>query len=271
MQQGFESVASAGRNFDKYEYYQRAVQSPECDAEFLAQTYWDIRKKEARILREDFCAGFALCCEWIKRHAENHAIGIDLDSEPLDYGRTHYLSLLSPKAQSRMNIIQGNVLDLGHPSADIICALNFSYMVIKSRIVLKEYLTACFRSLKDSGLIFLDCFGGADTQSPNEQETELEGFSYFWDQDTFNPLTNEAQFYIHFKRAGERKRKKVFSYDWRLWSLAELRDLMLEVGFKDTITYWEGTDEDGSGNGIFTPSVKGDDCDAWVAYIVGIK
>ena len=106
---------------------------------------------------------------------------------------------------------------------------------------------------------------------PNEHETEHDDFSYFWDQDTYNPVTHEAMFYIHFKRRGEKKREKVFTYDWRLWGIAELKDILEEVGFSKSLVYWEGTDEDGDGNGEFTVTEEGEDCESWVAYIVGIK
>ena len=35
--------------------------------------------------------------------------------------------------------------------------------------------------------------------------------------------------------------------------LAEMSDLLQEVGFNKPNIYWEGTDEDGEGNGIFNP------------------
>lgn len=260
-----------GPSFDKYEFYQRAVQSPEQDAEFLAQAYWDIRHKEPKVMREDFCAAFALCCAWVQRNPTAKAVGIDLDQEPLNYGREHYLAGLPQEAQERVCVIKGDVLDDGHPQADLICALNFSYMGFKQREDLKAYFASCYRSLPDDGVMIVDCFGGSDTQSPNEHETEYDKFSYFWDQDTFNPLTNEAKFYIHFKRKGERKRTKVFSYDWRLWSLAELKDLFAEAGFSKTVVYWEGTDDEGDGNGVFTPTQVGEDCESWVAYVVAAK
>ena len=45
----------------------------------------------------------------------------------------------------------------------------------------------------------MDCVGGSECYEANEEETDHEddGFSYFWDQDSYNPITNEAQFYIH--------------------------------------------------------------------------
>jgi len=106
---------------------------------------------------------------------------------------------------------------------------------------------------------------------PNEEETEHKGFSYFWDQDSFDPVTNFAEFYIHFKRKGEKKRKKVFSYQWRMWTIPEIRECMEEVGFQKTHVYWEGSDEDGDGNGEFKRVEQGEDCDSWVAYVVAEK
>ena len=155
--------------------------------------------------------------------------------------------------------------------ADIIAALNFSYFGFKKRSELLEYFKASYQALSEQGVLILDCFGGPSCMEPNIHETEFEDFSYYWDQDSYNPLTNEAQFYIHFKRRGEAKREKVFSYDWRLWSLAELQDLAEEAGFNRSHIYWEGTDEDGEGNGEFEKTTSGEICEAWVAYLVAEK
>ena len=257
--------------FDKYEYYLASVQSPDTDAEFIEKTYREINKKKPEVFREDFCAAFALCCSWVKRNQKHKAIGIDLDPEPLAYGREHYLSKLSKDEQSRVNLIEGDVLDKKLPRADVIAALNFSYFIFKKRTQLLDYFKACHHSLKTDGILIMDCFGGPDCMEPNEHETEHDDFSYFWDQDTYNPINHHAQFYIHFKRKGEKKRKKVFSYDWRLWSLAELQDLAEEAGFKKSYIYWEGTDKDGEGNGIFKKSKEGEICGSWVAYMVAKK
>ena len=58
-----------------------------------------------------------------------------------------------------------------------------------------------------------------------------DGFSYFWDQTYYSPVTHFGKFHIHFKRRGEKKRQKVFSYDWRMWGLAEIKDILEEVDF----------------------------------------
>ncbi|MFW7377660.1 MAG: class I SAM-dependent methyltransferase [Oligoflexus sp.] len=259
------------REFDKYYYYQNAVQSPENDAEFLESTYKEIRGFLPKVMREDFCAAFALCCEWVKRKPQYEAFGLDIDPEPIQYGKKNYLTQLNSEHQSRVHIMESDVLGNDLPPADIIAALNFSYFCFKERKLLLQYFKACHRSLNDNGLLIMDCFGGPSCMEPNVSETEYDDFSYFWDQDTYNPINHHAMFYIHFKRKGEKLRNKVFTYDWRLWSLAELKDLADEAGFSKVHFYWEGTDKHGEGDGIFTRTTEGEICDAWVAYLIAEK
>ena len=77
--------------------------------------------------------------------------------------------------------------------------------------------------------------------------------------------------FIHFRFPDGSKLKKAFSYSWRLYTAPELRDMLLEAGFRDVTVYWEGEDEDGEGNGVFTPNEKGEADLAWIAYIVAEK
>src|SRR5437868_4175927 len=74
--------------FDKYELYRESVQSPAEDVRFLEEVWRDARGGSGtpRIFREDFCGTFANCCEWVKLGRDRVAHGVDLDSEPLDYG-----------------------------------------------------------------------------------------------------------------------------------------------------------------------------------------
>ena len=54
--------------------------------------------------------------------------------------------------------------------------------------------------------------------------------------------------------------------------LPEIQELLLEAGFSDTVIYWEGTDDEtGEGDGEWAVSKRGEACEGWVAYIVGIK
>ena len=64
---------------------------------------------------------------------------------------------------------------------------------------------------------------------------------------------------------------EVITYDWRIWTLPELTEMLIEAGFKKATVYWEGTDENGEGNGVFTPTTEGEADAGWIAYIVAEK
>ena len=259
------------RPFDKYKYYLEAVQSPDVDVEFIRDSYKEIRKKYPVILREDFCGTFAICTEWVKLNKANQAIGVDLDSEPIQWGLEHHLSKLSDTQRHRLRVLQENVLNPGLPPADIVCAMNFSYYIFKDRSTLRAYFNNAYATLKNDGVLLVDAFGGSACQSANEESHNLGSFRYYWDQVSFDPVSYNAVFHIHFKRNGEAKRKKVFTYDWRMWTIPEIREIMIEAGFKKTHVYWEGTKRDGTGNGVFKRSEVGEECEAWIAYIVAEK
>jgi hypothetical protein len=257
--------------FDKYSYYRKAVQAPETDVEFLRDTYKEIRGKVPATLREDFCGTFSICCEWVKLGPKYRAHGVDLDDEPIRYGMENYFPRLSSSQQDRLHIHQQNVLNPGLPKADVICAMNFSHYVFKDRAMMKSYFHNCHSTLNQGGILIADCFGGSHCQEANEEETEHKDFSYFWDQVSFDPVSNHAVFHIHFKPKGQKKIEKVFSYDWRMWSIPELREMMMESGFKKTHVYWEGTTRSGEGDGVFKSTETGEECQAWIAYVVGEK
>lgn len=136
---------------------------------------------------------------------------------------------------------------------------------------MKSYFHNCHTTLNREGILLVDCFGGSRCQEANEEETVHKDFSYYWDQESFDPVSNHAIFHIHFKPKGEKKIEKVFTYDWRMWSIPELREMMHEVGFKKTTVYWEGTTKGGEGDGVFKPAEVGEECEAWIAYVVGEK
>jgi hypothetical protein len=258
----------ADQPFDRYEYYRKSVQSAETDVEFYRDTYKEIRGKLPTVFREDFCGTFALSCEWVKLNKSFKAIGVDLDPDPLVYGKEHYLPLLAEEQQRRVTIVQKDVLSPKLPKADIIVAANFSYFVFKTRQRMKEYFMKAKKSLNRDGVFVVDCFGGSLCQDGNEESTRHKSFTYYWEQVDFDPITHRAHFNIHFRPHGKPKLERVFSYDWRMWTIPELRDILEEVGFKKTTVYWEGTKRDGTGNGVFSATNVGESCLSWIAYIV---
>lgn len=258
--------------FDKYDLYQKSVQSPETDVLFLRRVYRDLRKKSPRTLREDFCGTFALSSAWVKLSRNHRAVGIDMDPEPLEYGRRRFAARrMSDSEIRRLQLFEKDVLAGRLPAADIAVAMNFSYFIFLERPQMKKYFANVLDSLNKNGLFVLDIFGGSLCYSPNEEQTNLKTHIYYWDQQGFDPVSNRAMFYIHFKPRGQKKIERVFRYNWRMWSIPEIRDLLNEVGFKRTHVYWEGTDRKGDGNGVFTRTEKGEACESWIAYIVAEK
>lgn len=255
----------------KYELYQAAVQAPDFDVKFFLKEYKRLRKKNPIVLREDFCGTGYLSCTWVKKDPNHKAIGLDLDPEPINYGKAHHYEKLSKDAQKRMTYIECNVLNSKKYKADIVAALNFSFCLLKDRNDLKKYFSQVKTSLNKDGLFIMDLFGGSECMSPIEDIVEHKNFTYYWDCDDFNPITNECVYKIHFKEKGKRNKiKDVFVYDWRLWSIPEIKEILLEVGFKDVIVYWEGEEKDGTGNGKFKPTKITENCLAWIVYIVGV-
>lgn len=257
--------------FDKYWYYNKSVQSADVDVQFFLETYKELRNKEPQIFREDFCGTFKLSCEWVKLKKDHLSIGVDLDLEPIQYGKENYLTKLKENEAARIELLNENVLSDKLPKADIIAACNFSYFIFKERNTLKDYFTKNLKALRKDGLFILDIFGGAQCYEPNVERTDHDGFAYYWDQDNFDPVTNEARFDIHFKIKGKKKIKKVFHYDWRMYSIPEIKDILHDAGFEKVHIYWEGTTKDGEGDGDFKRVTHGEDCDSWVAYIVAEK
>ena len=154
---------------------------------------------------------------------------------------------------------------------DIVVAMNFSYQLFKTRDALRHYFHTVHESLGNDGIFFIDVYGGYESFREIEEATEYDNFTYIWDQARYNPITGEALCHIHFDFPDGTRMKRAFTYDWRLWSLPEVQDLLGEVGFRSVEVLWEGTDSDGEGNGIFRRSKKGDDSSCWVAYIVAAK
>ena len=259
--------------FDKYQYYTASVQSPSWEVLLLDELYRDVRGGvEPRTLREDFCGTFANCCAWVRLGPERRAVGVDLDPEPLAYGCAHYRERLKLLQQVRVQVVRENVLAPGLPTADVIAALNFSFFIFKSRPDLLAYFRNCQSSLEPDGLLVLDCFGGPADQKPHEETSNDEGYMYFFEQEGFDQLTHEALFHIHFQRKGEEKRLKAFTYDWRVWTIPELRDILLEAGFADVQIYWEAKSpyDDNEVEHKRVERVEKEP-DSWTSYVVGLR
>lgn len=265
---GSDSAVLTASKADRHKLYELSVQSPESEVSFLERVFKKRRGRLPTSLREDFCGTAFLSCTWVRGHRNNTSVGVDLDGPTLKWATKHNLSWLTEEERSRVNLMCGDVLSTRSEHVDILAALNFSYFTFKTRQKLRDYFRAARRSLKDDGLLVLDCYGGYDAQNVLEEERDCGDFTYVWDQAAYNPVTSDALCHIHFRFKDDSEMKKAFSYDWRLWSLAEIQELLSEAGYYRIEVYWEGTDKDGEGNGIFRPTTKGEVCAGWIAYIV---
>lgn len=257
---------------DRYELYEESVQNVEFEVEFIAETYKRIRNQEARLIREDFCGTASVSCEWVGRHNDNAAIAVDIDAEVLAWSRAHRVNRLEPKQVARISLIQQNVLEVKTEAVDCVLAMNFSYWCFKTRAQLRAYFEKVYHDLRKGGIFFMDAYGGYEAYEVLEEETEYDNFTYVWDQAYYNPITADLRCCIHFKFSDGSKLKKAFSYDWRLWSLPEIREVLQEAGFKKSTVYMQDWDEEKEEETDEFYPVEEADADAgWVAYIVAEK
>ena len=256
---------------DRHKLYELSVQYAESEVEFVDDRFKDLRGRRARLLREDFCGTANVCCEWVGRRKSNRAIGVDIDPEVLGWGREHNLTKLSQEAVERVTLLQQNVLSAETEPVDIVLAMNFSYWLFKTRQDLRGYFQRVRDNLKDDGVFFMDAYGGYDSFREIVEERELEGFNYVWEQAKYDPLSGNLISHIHFKFPDGSRLKKAFSYDWRLWTLPEIKELLEEAGFNRVIIYWQGFDEDGEPDGIFEPVDEGVADAGWISYLSAEK
>lgn len=253
---------------DRHALYEAAVQNAEAECEFVRDTYRRLRGRAPVLLREDFCGTASVACEWVRHSPASHAIGVDLDPEVLEWGRRHNLGRLSPAQKKRVQLVQADVLKPRPEPVDVVAAFNFSYWVFKKRSVMKRYFRQVRAALAPDGVFFLDAYGGYDAYRELREATPHRRFTYVWHQEKYYPVTGEVLCHIHFRFPDHSRMERAFTYDWRLWSLPELQEILDEAGFSRTAVWWEGSDRTGAGNGEFSPEPHGEADAGWVAYLV---
>lgn len=258
------------RRADKYELYERAVYDPEADFDFIQRHFRAARGRRALSLREDFAGTAKLSALWVERMAQGRAWAVDLDPEPLAWGRQRHFAPLGAAAR-RAKLLRTDVMHARTPQVDVVTAFNFSYWVFQERARMLAYFRRVFRTLRPEGAFFLDLMGGPGVQEETEEKRRAGGFTYVWEQETLDAITHRLKCHIHFRFADGTALRRAFSYDWRLWSVTELRDLLAEAGFAASEVYWEDADARGRGTGVFRRRVHAENETAWIAYLVGWK
>ena len=256
---------------DVHALYQQAVQCVEAEIDFVDETFKKLRQRKAKYLREDFCGTANAACEWVRRRGTNRAVAVDLDAEVLEWGRAHNVEPLGAAA-SRIELVNADVRDVGRSGMDAVLAMNFSYWVLDTRAGLRRYFEKVRHALVGDGIFFLDAYGGYDAFREMKETTENDGFTYIWDQAWYDPITGRNRCHIHFRFPDGSRIKDAFVYEWRLWTLPEIREVLEEAGFHDVTVYWQGTDaETSEGDGEFAPAEHGEADAGWITYITALK
>jgi len=261
---------------DRHELYQRAVQAPAADCEFITRIFGELRGRAPLRLREDFCGTALMATTWCQGDPARSAVGVDLDEATLAWGRARNLEPAGAEVASRVTLVHGDVRAPapGAP-ADVTCAMNFSFCVFKARADLRAYFEAARRGLAADGIWIGEIYGGTEAIDVLEEEREVGPYTYVWEQARFDPITHDTTCHISFRMRDGSKVRHAFTYEWRLWTLPELREALLEAGFREVRFYFEelAPDEDdpdlltGTGNFVDTRSLD-ENQESWLAYVV---
>lgn len=262
---------------DRHELYELAVQDPPSEVRFVGQTFKRLRGRPALTLREDFAGTSVFCLEWVRSHKERTAIAVDLDQATLDWGLNQRIRPAGPSIERRIVQRCANVLDPQPPLVDVAVGFNFSYWCFDTRPALVEYFRAARAGLVADGMLVLDAYGG--TEVPKHELTSREvrdgkgvvnggkAYTYEWEQIDYNPIDARMNCAIHFEFEDGSRIDRAFSYSWRVWSLPEIRELLLEAGFTKVRVWSELEDEDGDGTGRFSDAKAFDNEGVWWVYI----
>lgn len=250
---------------DRHRLYEQSVQCTESSISLIERVFKEARLASPRSIREDFCGTARLCADWVLSDPCRSAVGVDLDRDTLSWAKTHNIDSLPVSEARRVSLVESDVLEFGGRGFDAAIAFNFSYWVFRERKILKQYFKNVFNSLNTGGVFLLDNYGGPDSQFVLEEETDHEEFKYVWEQAKFDPINNHIVCHIHFRFPDGRALERAFSYDWRIWSLPELKDVLEEVGFKRITTWWDGQDD------VIRPIQETENVLAWIAYLAAWK
>lgn len=248
---------------DRFALYEKAVQEPESELELLEAALRRAGRPALR-LREDFSGTALVSATWVKARPRRTAVAVDHDPAVHAWARAHRLPRLGPAAR-RLRLVQADVREGPRGPFDAVIALNFSYRAFRRRGELRDYLRGALRALAPGGVLMLDAYGGWLSQQGLTERRKLGGgLTYVWEHEDFDPITHRVRCAIHFEKQG-RRLPLSFHYDWRLWTLPELTDLVEEVGFERPEVFWDVEPRDVEPR--YVPRRAARNQPAWLAYL----
>jgi hypothetical protein len=251
---------------DRHRLYERAVQDAPFEAD-LVESILRRHGRPARRLREDFSGTALFAAEWVRRGPERTAIAVDLDPAVHRWARRYRVPALGGAA-GRLRLVSADVRAAPGRGLDAVVAMNFSYSVFKTRAELGGYLRRVRAALAPGGVVVLDAFGGFRAQRELVERRRIRGgVTYVWEQESFDPITHRIRCAIHFEGPGRRRLRRAFTYDWRLWGLPELQELLGEAGFEGVEVLWDVAPS--AADTRYVPRRRAKAQAGWLAYVVG--
>nr|CAD1838557.1 unnamed protein product [Ananas comosus var. bracteatus] len=291
----------------KFHLYQISVQSPKGDISYLQKFFlMYVGGRFPLHLQEDFCGTALLSVEWLRSDPRRTAVGLDLDLEALNWCLENNPSRACLVKHKVEDLVNGVILDekddlskfvdpaaptnstsatiVGAvlPNRDIVCAFNYSCCCLQKRRDLVLYFKHALEALsKNGGIFVMDLYGGTSSERKLRLQRRFSNFTVIYlEQAEFDVVHRRTRISLHFHLGRKKALRHAFSYDWRLWSLPEIKDCLEEAGFK-SIHIWirkmpntqevENTEEYNAGADIkYEEFSSFQQQDAWNAYIVGI-
>lgn len=238
--------------WDIHSLYELCAQNPPRDAKLLRAIHANSARPKPNApltLGEDFCGTAALSRAWTSLSPTFRAVAVDIDTPTIARATRDSAN------HTNIKLIRADVRKVKDP-VDLIAVLNFSICELHTRRDLLAYFKhAHSRLTKRKGSLICDLYGGADSYQtglldqtispPRDHPAAKDRILYSWEQRTTDPLTARVVNAMHFDvtPGGKSKSAKhqvfldAFVYDWRLWTIPELREAMHEAGFKHTAVY----------------------------------
>jgi hypothetical protein len=257
----------------RFALYEAAVQVPEHEVSFFERAFKDAYQRIPTVLREDFCGTAAVARAWVASAPGRVAFAVDHDSAPLSFAREEAERTLSPAERGRLTLIESSVREAVTPAADVVAVQNFSIDELGERRALVDYLGHIHSGLAREGVLVVDVMGGPERQVDTRSERRrCRGFDVVWTQHRYDPITARARFSLSFVFPDGTRLDDAFAYDWRLWTIPELRDALADAGFAESVVYWAGEDSKRGGHqGVYKRRREAPAEASFVAYLVGIR
>ncbi len=260
----------------RLELYRHAVQHPLAEVAFLQRVHGGHGRQAPRVLREDFAGGAAVSIAWVQLDPERSADAVELHQPTLRWAARQTQQELGC-ASEQVRFHHGDVRSTDTQRCDVIAALNFSVLGLHTRAELLDYFRRSRARLRAGGVLVLDVYGGPGAEQVSTQRRRVQPmdgalptFTYLWEQRSFDALTRRTDCRIHFDLPGRQRWASAFRYDWRLWTLPELRELLHEAGYRSAEVWCDSYDAmRGRSDGVYRPQRKLPARHDWVAYVVG--